>query len=174
VKGDLLPVPVDGLVLLVGPSGAGKSTFAARWFPPEAVLSSDAHRARVSGEEADQSATRAAFRLLHGAADARLAAGRLTVIDATNLLASARAPLLVMAERHARPTVALVFDLPLATCLVRNAQRPGRQVGDWVIRRQHAALRHALPQLGREGIRVHRFPSAEAVARTRVSITSRA
>jgi len=147
-------IPADALVVLVGPSGSGKSTLARRQFPADAILSSDAYRARVSGSEANQSATPEAFRLLHVDAEVRLAAGLLTVIDATNVLRDSRRPLLELAERYARPTVALVLDAQLTQCLAWNAARPGRVVPSSVVRRQHQQLQRALAGLQREGFDV--------------------
>lgn len=152
-----IALPNRALVLLVGPAGSGKSTFAARHFPREAVLSSDGFRAAVSGNEADQSATEAAFRLLHAAADERLANGFLTVIDATNVTHAAREPLLAMAERHGRPPVAICFELSLEDCLAWNARRPQRVVPARIVRRQHATFLRAMPHLGREGFHVARL-----------------
>ena len=80
-----LAVPELSLIVLVGPSGAGKSTFARAHFQPTEVLSSDACRALVSDTTEDQAATEDAFDVLHFIAAKRLAAGRLTVIDATNV-----------------------------------------------------------------------------------------
>ena len=82
-------LPDPSLVVLIGAAGVGKSTFAARHFRADEILSSDRYRAIVSGDEADQAATRIAFRLLHRDVRARLAAGRLTVVDATSVEASA-------------------------------------------------------------------------------------
>ena len=144
-------VPATSLVVLMGSSGAGKSTFARGHFATEAILASDAYRARLSGSEADQSVTAEAFRLLHADAEARLAAGKLTVIDATNVLHDARRPLLELAERHGRPAVAVVLETSLAQCLAWNATRPGRVVPPGVIRRQYQQLQRALPGLAREG-----------------------
>ena len=165
-----ITLPASALVLLVGPAGSGKSTFARRHFPPDAVLSSDAFRAVVSGNEADQSATEAAFRMLHAAADLRLARGLLTVVDATNVTQAAREPLLAMAERHGRPAVAICFELSLAECLAWNALRPGRMVPARVVRRQHATFLRAVPHLTAEGFHVERLHGPRDVSEARVSL----
>lgn len=144
----VVEIPADALVLLVGASGAGKTTFAARHFPAECVLSSDALRAAVSGDPADQRATRPAFARLHRMAGSRLAAGRLTVVDATNVRQGARAALLRIARSAGRPTIALVFDLPDEIALARNATRPGRIVPATAVRRQLADLRASLATPG--------------------------
>src|SRR5215470_20280364 len=90
----LLQIPDPSLILLIGPSGAGKSTFAARHFKQTEIISSDRCRAMVCDDESDQSVNREAFGLLHHITRARLAAGRLAVIDATNLETGARRRLL--------------------------------------------------------------------------------
>ena len=144
-------LPPDALVVLVGPSGSGKSTWAARSFRAADVLASDAFRALVGGDAADQSATRDAFRLLHAAVRARLRRGLLTVVDATNLTSGARSGLLRLARVADRPTVAIVFDTPLERCLAQNARRPDRQVAEQVVRRQVAQLTGARSRLAAEG-----------------------
>ena len=147
----ILRLPPDAMVILVGPSGAGKSTFAARQFAPSQVLSSDAMRAMVADDPNDQAATDAAFELLHAALGLRLARRRLTVVDATNVEGWARERLLAVSRRHRRPTAAIVFDLPLATCLERNAARMDRRVPPASIQRQHRRMRAALKELAGEG-----------------------
>ena len=73
------------LVVLVGAAGSGKSTFAARQFDPSEVLSSDAFREILTGDAADQRATKTAFSIIHREVSKRLAAGRTVVVDATNV-----------------------------------------------------------------------------------------
>ena len=129
----LLPDP--SLVLLIGAAGAGKTTFAARHFAADEVLSSDAYRGLVSGDEANQAASRVAFRILHRELERRLGAGLLTVVDATNATPRNRAQLLERARIAGVPVVALVFALPAAVVLARNATR-SRRVDEEVVRRQ--------------------------------------
>lgn len=148
------------LVLLIGVAGAGKSTLARQLADSEdQVLSLDRLRAVVSGDECDQGSTADAVAALHLLAEARLRRGLATVVDATNVDASARRPLLDMARRHAMPAVAVVVDTPLATCLARNELRPGprpgarwgRRVPAPVVRAQHRRLSGALSALAAEG-----------------------
>jgi len=165
-----LSLAADTMLVLIGPSGAGKSTFAARHFATTEVLSSDALRAVVADDPNDQSATDAAFELLHAALALRLARGRLTVVDATNVERWARARLLDEARRHRRPAVALVFDLPLAVCLARNAARTDRRLPPAAIRRQHARMRASIERLAGEGFDpVAVLPTADAVDAARVT-----
>src|SRR5690348_13599027 len=95
-----LRIPALSLVALIGPSGAGKSSFARKHFRPTEVLSSDFCRGLVADDETDQSATPDAFEVLHFIAAKRLAAGRLTVVDATNVQPEARQPLVALARRY--------------------------------------------------------------------------
>ena len=112
------------LVVLIGAAGSGKSTLAARAFAPDEIVSSDALRAVVSGDEADQSATRVAFKILHHTVARRLAARRLTVVDATNASVSDRRPLVSRARAAGIPVTAIVLDLEPGTVHVQNAGRP--------------------------------------------------
>ena len=115
-------------VSLIGPSGCGKSTFARKHFKPTEVLSSDGFRALVSDDENDQSATEDAFAALHYVAARRLARGRLTVIDATNVQPEARKPLVALAREYHVLPVAIVLDLPERVCQDRNRTRPDHNV----------------------------------------------
>ena len=161
----------DALVLLIGISGSGKSTFATRHFLPSQVLSSDALRAMVADDPNDQSATDAAFELLHTAASLRLARGRLTVVDATNVERWARGRLLALARRHHRPAAAIVLHVPLEAALGRNLSRTDRRLPASAIRRQGSWLSASLPALAEEGIApIWLLTSKEEVDAVRVTI----
>ncbi len=146
----VLPDPC--LVVLIGAAGSGKSTLAARHFAPDEILSSDALRERIAGDAADQRATAAAFRILHDDLGRRLAAGRLTVIDATNTVAPSRRQLVARANAALVPAVAIVLDLPPAIIHARNAARE-RVVAADVVDRQldHVATALEAGRLQREG-----------------------
>jgi len=146
-----LEIPELSLVVLVGTTGSGKSTFARRHFKPTEIMSSDYFRGLVSDDENDQSATEDAFDVLHYVAGKRLAAGRLTVIDATNVQPEARRPLIALARQYHALPVAIALDIPERICEERNASRPDRQFGPHVLRRQRQSLRRSLPGLRKEG-----------------------
>ena len=148
-----LTIPELALVVLVGPSGAGKSSFAHKHFLPTETLSSDECRGLVSDDENNQAATNDAFEVLHFIASKRLAAGRLTVVDATNVQAEARRPLVALARQFHCLPVAIVFDLPEKVCHERNKDRPERDFGPHVVRQQSSQLHRSLRGLGKEGFR---------------------
>jgi protein phosphatase len=167
-----LAVPELSLVVLIGVSGSGKSTFGRTHFKPTEVISSDFCRGIVADDENDQSATPQAFELLNYIVGVRLAAGRLTVVDATNVQPDARKKLVALAREHDVLPVAIVLDLPERLCLERNAGRPDRDFGAHVIGRQRDQLRRGLRGLQREGFRtVHVLKTPDEVADAVVSRT---
>jgi protein phosphatase len=163
-----LALPAPCLVVLVGAAGSGKSTLAARLFAPDQVLSSDAYRGLVSGDQADQSATTAAFRRLHHDLHVRLAERRTTVVDATNVTVYARRSVVRIATRHEVAAVAIVLDLDPRLIHARNATRAGRIVPSAAVDRQLRDLARSLRRddLAREGfLAIHHLRSPEDVER---------
>ena len=148
-----IKIPDQSLVVLIGASGSGKSTFAKKHFKPTEILSSDFCRGLVSDDENDQEATKDAFDVLHFIAAKRLAAGKLTVIDATNVQHDARKPLLELARKYHYLSVAIVLNIPAKLCQERNETRQDRNFKPHVIRNQTSQLRRSLRSLKREGFR---------------------
>jgi protein phosphatase len=166
-----LTIPRRSLVLLVGPSGSGKSTFARAHFTPYQIVESDRCRGMVCDDEADQGATQAAFDLLHFLVEKRLEFGKLTVVDATNVDARSRKPLLVLAREHRFPFLAVVFDIDEDVALRHNALRPDRRVPAEAIRHHYQELQGARKEIAREGFsRVYVLKSPEEVSAARVAI----
>lgn len=159
-----ITIPEFSLIVLIGASGAGKSTFARQHFQTFEVLSADFCGGLVSNNENSQSASADALDVLHYIAAKRLAAGKLTVIDATNVQPENRKTLLQMAKQYHFFAVAIVFDLPEKLCHERNQQR----------NKPHFDLhnvRRSLCDLEKEGFRyVYILKSVAEVASVEIEI----
>lgn len=161
----MLNIPELALVVLIGPSGSGKSTFARQHFLPTEVLSSDFFRGLLADDENDQTVTKDAFETLNYIAAKRLANGRLTVIDATNVKPEDRQQYVQLARQYHVLPVAIVLDLPEAVCQARNETRADRAFGKHVIRNQIRDMQRSLRKLKKEGFRrIHTLKSVEEVA----------
>ncbi len=159
-----LTIPELSLVILIGASGCGKSTFARKHFKPTEILSSDHYRGVVRDDETDQGASKDAFEVLHYIAAKRLAAGRLTVIDATNVQPEDRKKLIQIARQYHVFPIAIAFNLPERICHERNANRSDRNFGPHVVKRHIQALRRSLKGLHKEGFhRTHILDSLDRI-----------
>src|SRR5262245_14913810 len=123
-----IAVDVPGVVVLIGAAGVGKSTLAAALFDPADILSSDELRGAIRGDPTDQSLTRVAFGILHRELAKRLAAGRLVVVDATNLTRAGRLAILRVALPARAGATAVVLLAPADAVHARNAARGDRAV----------------------------------------------
>ena len=110
------------IVVLVGLPGSGKST----WLERQGVrgLSSDTIRGLLADDERDQTIHDRVFQTVRFLLRQRLEIGRpATYIDATNLRREERRPYLEIGREFACDVEAVWFDVPLAVCLARNAER---------------------------------------------------
>ncbi len=166
-----LAIPENALTLIVGASGSGKTTWARARFQASQVLSSDNFRRMVADDEGDQEATADAFQALHLIVAKRLERNRLTVVDATNLHASARLKLLKIAKRFHVQTVAVALDMPEDACLAHNGQRPERSVPAAVVKEHCREMKIALKRMDNEGFwRIYRLTSPEQAAAVEIDI----
>lgn len=160
-----LKVPDFGLVLMVGASGAGKTTFAQRVFEPTEILSSDHYRKVVGDNERSGRTTTDAFEIIEAIASRRLAARRLTVIDATNVQKEDRGRFVRLARQHHAPLSAIVLGVSEDTLQRHNTGRGEAARPAHVVRRQHAALRRGGRHLSKEGFRTrHELRDPEEIA----------
>ena len=143
-------IPRNTLIVLCGPAACGKSTWAAKHFLPTQVVSSDDCRAMVFDDPADQSVSRHAFDLMYFIIEKRLRLGRLTVADATNLKQEHRAALNRIARNFHFNTAVIVFNVPIETCLARNAARK-RKVPAEALANQYMLLGNTLRTIQNEG-----------------------
>lgn len=172
--GGVLEIPRNAVVLLVGAAGAGKSTFARRHFPADTVISSDDLRSAITGDVTDQSSNGRVFAAVHRALEARLAAGRLTVIDATNLTATGRRAIRERAAAARAPVTAILLAPAAEVVHRQNRSRSGRRVPDAVVDRHLAALdvlldRDGLASEGYARVLVLRTPEEIAKADLRIA-----
>jgi len=118
----------------------------------------------VSDDENSQAATKDAFEILHFIAAKRLTAGKITVVDATNVQPEARKPLVALARQFHVIPVAIILNLPDRLCQDRNRERSDRNFGAHVIRQQSQQLRRSLRNLKREGFRhIYEFSNQEEI-----------
>lgn len=111
------------IVVLVGLPGSGKSTYLKAM--GVRGLSSDAIRGLLADNEDDQTIHERVFQTVRYLLRQRLAIGRpVTYIDATNLRPEERRPYVNIGDQFGCEVEAVLFDVPLAVCLERNAGRP--------------------------------------------------
>ena len=146
-------IPELSFVVLIGPSGSGKSTFARRHFRPTEILGSDTFRGLVSDDENDQTATEDAFEALYSVARKRLARGRLTVLDATNVQPESRKKAVAVAREFERLPIAIVLDLPEQVCNERNRSRTDRDWNPYLAGTQRQQFLRGMKDLEREGFK---------------------
>jgi F420-dependent oxidoreductase-like protein len=153
---DVLRLPDPCLVVLVGATGSGKSHWAAQWFHPDQVVSSDRLRAVVGRGERDQRASRDAFEVLDLIVAKRLRRRLTTVIDSTGLDAKRRGAWRELAERHGVPAYAVLLDATEAEVRARNRVREA-PVPAKVVATQLRAAAEAADRLPSEGFAgIHR------------------
>lgn len=149
-----IKIPECCLVALVGATGSGKSSFARKHFDASEVVSSDACRAWVSGDETRQDVSDDAFDLLYFMVRKRLKNGLLTVIDATNVHPDDRKKIIDLAREYHVFAAAIVLNEDPDVCIARNAARPERRhVGKHVVINHTRQLRRSIGKLKEEGFR---------------------
>jgi len=155
-------LPEPCLVVLVGVAGSGKSTWARRWFPDGAVVSSDDLRATVGRHRHDLAATKDATEVLALIVTKRLGRRLLTVVDSTALDPAVRAGYRRLALAAGVPCHAVIVDSPEREVRARNRGRP-EAVPSSVVTSQLRSLAATLEAIGQEGFdEVHRADAGDA------------
>lgn len=109
------------MYVLVGLPGAGKSTLCKGM--SAVVLSSDAVRAELWGDEAVQRDARKVFAVVYTRAKHALMEGKDVIIDATNITRKARKQAIMVAQSCGVECVAMIAVCDAETAWQRNASR---------------------------------------------------
>lgn len=125
-------------IMMVGLSGSGKSTLANRAaLEYDAhIISSDAIRAEVFGDENDQHHNKEVFDILHERVHESLKHGNSVIYDATNLNAKRRIAFLNQLKQYKDlQKICWVVATPFEVCVENDSKRK-RKVGRAVILKQ--------------------------------------
>ena len=137
------------LVVMVGPSGGGKSTFCSKFNPAE-VVSSDALRIELTGQQERQDKNALVFEEFHRRIEARLNAGLRVVADATHLNAGDRKRTAQIGLDRGVPVHYVVVNRPLISKMKTAGWRENVRVGSASLIEAHdAKYVQALPEIKR-------------------------
>lgn len=141
------------LMILVGAPGCGKSTWAKihkaafnDLETPIEIVSSDAIRKELTGDEEEQGINQKVFQVAHERVKRLLLKGTSVIFDATNCVPKYRQQLLKIADECHASKECVVFMTPLEKCLENNAKRD-RKVPEDVVRRYYDELYRFFPTL---------------------------
>jgi predicted kinase len=152
--------PPKGIVVLaIGLPGSGKSS----WFKRNKItpLSSDLLRALLFDDPTEQRYQDLVFSNLRSMLKARLIARRpMNYVDATNLTPQERQGWIKLAKDYGYEVQAVLFDVPLETCLERNRRRD-RVVAEEAMRRMAGKLKPPAFEEGFSKITVVRVKQKE-------------
>lgn len=110
----MFTIPAEAaLIVLVGPSGGGKSTWAAAHFDPTEIVSSDALRIELTGQQERQDKNRQVFDEFFRRIMARLVAGQRVVADAQHLAQGERKKTARIGKDLGVPVYYVVVNRPL-------------------------------------------------------------
>lgn len=126
------------MTMMIGLPASGKSTYAKKLADETSavVLSSDALRWELFGDETNQEHNPQVFQELHKRAKDLLRSGRNVVYDATNINSKRRRAFLNELKKIDCTKECIIMATPYEQCLDNNKNR-ARQVPEWVIERMY-------------------------------------
>lgn len=138
-------------ILLCGPSGSGKSYYAEnyleRQFDKCIIVSSDAIRGEIYGDENCQKDPQRVFDIMNRRTLDAIAQGISVIYDATNLKERFRIHLLGLLRKYDCHKEAIIFIVDPKICIARQEKRE-RKVPEEVIWRQIKSFRPPHPSEG--------------------------
>jgi protein phosphatase len=159
-----IEVPELCLIVLIGATGSGKTSFARRYFSDDEMISIDACRLMTGHGNNNTDPDTEALALLHNIVRKRLALGKLTVVDADNTEAEARARLVSIARDFYVSRRAIVFELPKWMLMERSKARFDQSIPKDVMGKQFDQLHFGNEVLQKQGFhKVHTLRQVEEI-----------
>lgn len=118
------------IFILRGPGCVGKDTFAAQYFKPHCVLSSDKFRMMLFDDTSKQNSSELIFDMMKDTLEKRLRFGTgYTVINSTNLKFGECVDYVTLAKKFKRKVKFISFDPPEADVLAERYKQRCLQTG---------------------------------------------
>ena len=126
------------ITMLVGLAASGKSTYAQKIAndTDAIILSSDAIRWELFGDETDQNHNQQVFQELYKRAKEHLRSGKNVIYDSTNISSKRRRGFLEELKKIDCFKECIIIATPYEQCLENNRNRE-RKVPEWVIERMY-------------------------------------
>ena len=143
--------PLMKAFVLCGAPGSGKSTHAAKLAKKEnaVVISGDEIRAELYGDASIQGQWSEIWERIEEMVSESV--GKTVILDGTHCRAAYRKESIALLQSYGYDQIeAIVLDMDLNTCLVRNAARQ-RNVPRHIIVNMHEDLQHSIKGIDREG-----------------------
>lgn len=155
--------PKSAFIMMIGLPGSGKSTVAKELaeIGNAKIFSSDEYRAKLLGDENDQSNNQIVFDTLYrDMLDCILVSGQNVIFDATNITIKDRKRCLDKLSRYSINKIAYFVNTPYETCILHDRDR-SRSVGLDVINKFIAKFQFPQKFEGFDQIIMHHHRSAE-------------
>lgn len=153
------------LVMMAGASGLGKSTFANKHFPEAKILSADAIRGELFGDESVQKDPRRVFSILHQRVRKALADGETVVVDVTGF--NGREDYTHFARQAQKPAHMVLLYGTLQQSIDGQKSRE-RKVPEEVLQKQHQSATKLARSIFHKKLGDEGFTSIAVVGRDHV------
>lgn len=139
-----VPYPAD-VIITIGIAGSGKSTMVHNFYPDYTLISPDAQRLEMYGDESVQKDSGPIHQACREKLKQVLREGGQAVMDGTNIVPDLRAKTVDLCHDYGAKVTFLIFDTSIEEAKLRNKSRE-RQVPESVIEVQASRFEWPLPE----------------------------
>jgi len=147
------------MIMFIGVPASGKST-ERKNYPKAEVISPDDIRKEIFHIQSDEKVEPQVWSIVMDKMENCLKKKKECLLDATNLKSEYRQPFIDLAKKYHADTEAVIFDIPYAEALKRDAARPkGKVVGKEVLERMYSNYKEFLKNTSINDLRKEGFKS---------------